>query len=68
MGYPGQMSEQEYTEYRIENALQELRSTDSNLSPFKKDKLEKQIKDDVEYLKQEFTDSYILEDSFDLSY
>lgn len=60
------MSEQEILEEQVELALQTLRSTDS-LSPFKRTQNERKLKASLNSLKNEFPDSYVLEENFDLS-
>lgn len=55
-------TEQENVEYEVENALQEIRSDDfEKQSPHFKDKQKKTVKNGIQFLKDNYPDSYILE-------
>ena len=61
------MTDQEMLEWKVEQALQVLRSTDP-VSSHHRDRYRKRLNNAVHSLKEEFPDSYVLGSDFDLSY
>lgn len=55
------MSEQEYSEYQAENALQDYESSDFiSFSIYKKEKIKKVLHDEIAFLRENYPDSYFL--------
>ena len=61
------MNDQEQLEEIVEQALNDLRQGYAN-SPDKKKRAVSKINSSLRWLKEEYPDSYILSDGFDLSY
>lgn len=55
------MNDQEHSEYLAENALQDLHSDEfESFSEYRKEKVRKQLRQEVTYLRNNHPDSYVL--------